>query len=70
MVIAWAAIDTFVDSPCRRANASDTRIAAAAPQVGGQAINRVMTPAMIIGDAITSSTETSLRNSASGLLVA
>ena len=70
VVIACAAMRTAGDSPCRRAKASETRIAAAAPQVGGQAISRVITPGISTGDASTSSTETSLRNSASGLCTA
>ena len=45
-------------------------MAAAAPQVGGQAISRVSTPGQIAGEAITSSVVTTLRNSASGLLAA
>ena len=37
--------------PCFLANASEQTIAAAAPQVGGQAIRRVITPGQITGDA-------------------
>ena len=49
---------------------SDTSTAAAAPQVGGQAIRRVITPGQITWASITSSVVTSLRNSASGLFSA
>jgi hypothetical protein len=38
--------------------------------VGGHAISRVMTPGISTGEASTSSTVTSLRNSANGLLTA
>jgi hypothetical protein len=70
VVIAWARMRTLRSSPCRLAKASEQTMAAAAPQVGGQAIRRVITPGHIIGEAITSSVVTTLRNSASGLLAA
>ena len=56
--------------PCRFAKSSDTTTAAAAPQVGGHAISRVITPGISTGEAMTSSTLTSLRNSASGFRAA
>ena len=58
---------TLLLSPCWSANFSETRIAAAPPQVGGHAINRVMTPGQITWSFITSSAVTSFRNNASGL---
>ena len=70
VIIDWARIRTFVRRPCRRAKSSDTRIAAAPPQVGGQAISRVSTPGQIVGELSTSSSDTTLRKSASGLFAA
>jgi hypothetical protein len=48
----------------------ETRIAAAPPQVGGHAISRVSTPGQSAGAAMTASSDTSLRSSASGLFIA
>ena len=42
VVMTCAAIRTFGSRPLRLAKSRDTRIAAAAPQVGGQAIGRVI----------------------------
>ena len=67
VVMACAAMKTSVRKPWRLANASDTSSAAAAPQVGGQAIRRVSTPGQSMGAFITSSTDSSLRSRASGL---
>lgn len=47
VVIDWARIATSVRRPCFLAKASLQMIAAAAPQVGGQAIRRVITPGQI-----------------------
>ncbi|MNO09225.1 hypothetical protein D3C81_2322560 [compost metagenome] len=44
VVIDCARITTSVRKPCFLANASLQMIAAAAPQVGGHAIKRVITP--------------------------
>ncbi|MCY1184127.1 hypothetical protein D9M73_247960 [compost metagenome] len=70
MVIDWARITTSLRRPCFLANASETTSAAAAPQVGGQAIRRVITPGHITVSFITSSVVTTFLNSASGLLAA
>ena len=70
VVIAWARMRTSLRKPCWSANFSETRIAAAPPQVGGQAISRVITPGQITWSFMTSSAVTSLRNSASGLFLA
>ena len=43
---------------------------AAAPQVGGQAMSRVITPGQMAGEFITSSSVSSWRKSAIGLLTA
>ncbi|MNE61547.1 hypothetical protein D3C80_1567680 [compost metagenome] len=61
---------TSVRSPCFLAKASLQTTAAAAPQVGGQAIRRVMTPGQITWSFMTSSVLTTLRNIARGLLAA
>ena len=45
-------------------------MAAAAPQVGGQAIRRVITPGQTTWSFITSSADNSLRKIASGLFLA
>ncbi len=70
VVIAWAAMNTSARRPWRLAKDSETSTAAAAPQVGGQAIRRVITPGQSIGAFITSFTLSSLRSSASGLRAA
>ncbi|MCY1442247.1 hypothetical protein D9M71_586090 [compost metagenome] len=70
VVSDWARITTSVRRLCFLANASEQMIAAAAPQVGGQAIRRVITPGQIGLSFITSSVVTTLRNSANGLLAA
>src|ERR1700722_4472153 len=70
VVIACAAMRTCLLRPYWSANLSETRIAAAPPQVGGHAINRVITPGQITWSFITSSGVSSLRNSASGLFLA
>src|SRR6476659_7885156 len=59
VTMTWAAIRTSARRPCFFANASDVKIAAAAPQVGGQAIRRVMTPGQTTLSFITSSAVTS-----------
>ncbi|MCY1187987.1 hypothetical protein D9M73_290340 [compost metagenome] len=61
---------TSVRRPCFFAKASDTMIAAAAPQVGGQAIRRVITPGKITWSAITSSVVMIFLKTDSGLLAA
>ena len=58
------------DHTWRRAKSSDTRMAAAPPQVGGQAIRRVITPGQMGASFSTSSAVTSLRKMASGLRAA
>src|ERR1700722_10202511 len=68
--MACAAMRTPVRRPRFFANASDVKIAAAAPQVGGQATRRVMTPGQTTLSLITSSAVTSLRKMASGLFLA
>ncbi|MNN23552.1 hypothetical protein D3C81_1369560 [compost metagenome] len=68
--MAWALMHTSPFRPCFFRNSSEQRIAAPAPQVGGQAIRRVITPGQIIGEFITSSALTTLRNSAIGLCAA
>ncbi|MNP75072.1 hypothetical protein D3C76_1720590 [compost metagenome] len=70
VVMAWARIDTSVRRPWRLAKRSETMIAAAPPQVGGQAIRRVITPSQTTWSAITSSVLTTFLNTASGLLAA
>ncbi|MCY1295731.1 hypothetical protein D9M68_366940 [compost metagenome] len=60
---------TSVRRPCFLAKASEQMIAAAAPQVGGQHCRRV-SGSKIIGEAMTSSVLTTLRNTASGLRAA
>ncbi|EXI65890.1 MAG: hypothetical protein AW08_02915 [Candidatus Accumulibacter adjunctus] len=71
VVIACAAMKTRRSRLRRAAKSGETRIAAAAPQVGGQAISRVMpASAQISGAARTSSSLTTLRNSAPGLCAA
>ncbi|MCY1311062.1 hypothetical protein D9M70_613240 [compost metagenome] len=70
VVMDWARITTSVRRPCFLAKASEQMIAAAAPQVGGQAIRRVITPGQTTWSFITSSVVTTLRNIASGLLAA
>ena len=67
VVMAWAAMWTSARRPCFLAKSSETSTAAAAPQVGGHAIRRVITPGQIAGASSTSCSLTSLRNSASGL---
>ncbi|MNO06057.1 hypothetical protein D3C81_2276730 [compost metagenome] len=47
VVMDWARMTTSVRRPCFLAKASEQTIAAAAPQVGGQAIRRVITPGQI-----------------------
>src|SRR5271157_4273182 len=69
VVIACARITTVASSPLARANSALHKIAAAAPQVGGQHCSRVSGP-KIDGDANTSSTVTGSRNTAYGLLAA
>ncbi|MNN86179.1 hypothetical protein D3C81_2035590 [compost metagenome] len=66
----WARIATSVRRPCFLANAGEQMIAAAAPQVGGHAIMRVITPSHINWSFITSSVLTIFLNKASGLLAA
>ncbi|MNG03269.1 hypothetical protein D3C84_863410 [compost metagenome] len=56
--------------PCFLAKAVEQIIAAAAPQVGGQAIRRVMTPGHSTGSFITSSVVRTFLNNASGLFAA
>ncbi|MNV97310.1 hypothetical protein D3C71_1924150 [compost metagenome] len=70
VAMACARICTSVRSPCFFAKRSDTSSAAAPPQVGGQAIKRVITPGSSTVSFMTSSVVTILRNSASGLLAA
>src|SRR5262245_46644164 len=70
VVMAWARMRTSAFRPCFLAKASEQMMAAAAPQVGGQAIRRVITPGHKVGAAITSSGVTTLRNTASGFLAA
>ena len=70
VVSACARIATVASSPRRRAKSGVHTTAAAAPQVGGHAIRRVITPGQIAGDASTSSSVTTVRNSASGLFAA
>ena len=67
VVIACARMRTSRRSPRRRANASETTTAAAAPHVGGQAIIRVITPGQTGTSARTSSGVTTLRKIAFGL---
>ncbi|MNJ56437.1 hypothetical protein D3C77_519820 [compost metagenome] len=69
VVMAWAAITTRVSRPCFLAKASEQRIAAAAPQVGGQHCRRVI-GSNTVGEAMISSRLTGLRNTANGLLAA
>ena len=61
---------TLRSRPWRWAKSAEQTIAAADPQVGGQAINRVITPGQIAAEAITSSSVTTVRNKASGLFAA
>jgi hypothetical protein len=68
--MAWAAMWTSRRRPWRFAKARPSQHAAAAPQVGGQAISRVITPGQITGRPARPASLTSLRNSASGLLAA
>jgi hypothetical protein len=68
VVIACARMRTLRSSPWRCAKSSEQTTAAAAPQVGGQAIRRVITPGHIIGRGQHLLLVTTLRNSASGLL--
>ena len=70
VVIAWAAMRTPAWSPCSRAYRSDTRTAAAPPQVGGHAINRVITPGHSTLSFSTSSAVSSVRNTALSLCLA
>ncbi|MNE29271.1 hypothetical protein D3C80_1227460 [compost metagenome] len=70
VVMAWARMRTAPVRPWRLRKSSEQRIAAPAPQVGGQAIRRVITPGQTAGEFITSSALTTLRNSAIGLLAA
>ncbi|MNQ89986.1 hypothetical protein D3C85_1053120 [compost metagenome] len=70
MVIACARICTSLRRPCFFANFSDTISAAAAPQVGGQAIRRVITPGHITLSFITSSVLSTFLKIASGLAAA
>ncbi|MCY1301351.1 hypothetical protein D9M69_553850 [compost metagenome] len=70
VVSAWARMLTSVRRPCCLAKRSETMIAAAPPQVGGQAIRRVITPSQTTWSAITSSVLTTFLNTASGLLAA
>ena len=69
-LMACALIRTLRSSPWRSAKRAEHTMAAAAPQVGGQAISRVITPGQITWSFMTSSALTSLRNSASGLFLA
>ncbi|MNG29735.1 hypothetical protein D3C84_1152210 [compost metagenome] len=70
VVIDWARITTSVRRPCFLAKASEQMIAAAAPQVGGHAIRRVITPGQRTTSFITSSVVTTFLNNASGLFAA
>ena len=70
VVIACARIATSALTPWRLAKLSDISTAAAPPQVGGQAINLVITPGHMTWSFKTSSALTSLRNIASGLFLA
>src|SRR5437016_90178 len=70
VVIACALILTSARTPCLAAKGAEHRTAAAAPQVGGQAISLVITPGHKIGEFITSASLTTLRNRAKGLLAA
>ena len=70
VVIDCARMRTSVRRLCLRAKASVQTMAAAAPHVGGQAIERVITPGHITFSFITSSGVTTSRNTASGLLAA
>ena len=70
VVIAWrgdahAAVQAM---PAREV--FEQTIAAAAPQVGGQAMQAGQTRPNTVGEAITSSSVTTLRNTASGLCAA
>ncbi|MNX53916.1 hypothetical protein D3C86_846240 [compost metagenome] len=63
MVMACAAMLTAGFKPCRRAKASEHRMAAAAPQVGGQHCKRVK-GSKIMGASITSASVTVWRKTA------
>src|SRR5271165_2287420 len=69
VVIACARITTVASSPLARANSALHKIAAAAPQVGGQHCSRVSGP-KISGDASTSFMVTGAVNTAYGLAAA
>ncbi|MNN37419.1 hypothetical protein D3C81_1513680 [compost metagenome] len=70
MIIDWARITTSLRRPCFLANAGEQMIAAAAPQVGGHAIRRVITPSHMTLSFITSSVVRTFLNSARGLFAA
>src|SRR6266404_3427917 len=70
VVMAWALIRTDRFKSCRSANWAEHRIAAAAPQVGGHAIKRVITPGHNAGESSTSCSLTTFLNKARGLLAA
>ncbi len=67
VVMACALMRTLRSRPWRSAKRGEQTMAAAAPQVGGQAMSRVITPGHMTGAAITSSSVTTVRNSATGL---
>ena len=68
--MACARMRTLRSKLWRWAKSAEQTIAAADPQVGGQAISRVITPGQIAVEAITSSSVTTVRNKASGLFAA
>src|SRR3990167_891350 len=70
VVMACARILTERDNPWRWANSPEQTMAAAAPQVGGQAISRVITPGHIMGEAMTSSVVTVALKTARGFFAA
>jgi hypothetical protein len=70
VVMACARMRTLTFRLWRAAKALETSTAAAAPQVGGHAIERVITPSQMTGACITSPSVISLRNSASGFRAA
>ena len=70
VVMACARMKTSVRKSLPRAKSSLIRMAAAAPQVGGQAIKRVSTPGHSADAFSTSSGVSSLRSRASGLRAA
>src|SRR6267142_261907 len=70
VVIACATMRTLGLRLWRLAKSRETTMAAAAPQVGGQAIGLVITPGQTTGDSRTCSVVITLRKTDSGLLAA